>query len=201
MKSINGFAAALFIALSLVAVTGDATAAAAEAGKAAPGFSQNDQKGTQHSLREYKGQVLVLEWTNPGCPFVQRHYREGTFAALFDKYSASGLSWLAVNSTESNTSADSRKWAESQNLVYPTLIDSLGEMGHLFGAKTTPHVFVIGRDGKLVYSGAVDDDPSGEKPPSARTQYLDLAIQAALEGKLPERGETRSYGCSVKYRQ
>jgi len=175
--------------------------AAAEVGQSAPSFSLTDQNGRKHSLAALKGKVVVLEWTNPGCPFVQRQYREGTFAALFDRYSDSGVVWLAVNSTDGNTAAESRAWSRKQDIEYPTLIDSLGEVGKLYGAKTTPHVFVIDREGRLVYSGAVDDDPDGQKPPAQRTLFLDLAIRDALEGKLPERSETRSYGCGVKYKE
>ncbi|MCE5273416.1 redoxin domain-containing protein [bacterium] len=198
MNSIRAFAVLMFLT---AVVSPPAASAAAEVGQAAPYFSLADQKGVKHSLAALKGKVVVLEWTNPDCPFVQRHYREDTFAALFDKYSGSGVAWLAVNSTDGNTAADSRAWTRKQDIEYPTLIDSLGALGKLYGAKTTPHVFVIDREGRLVYSGAVDDDPGGEKPPAQRTQYLDLAIRAALDGKEPERSETRSYGCPVKYRE
>ena len=113
---------------------------------------------------------------------------------------------LAINNLKehkngcSNKAENSTEWMKKNSIDYPTLIDSKGELGRLFGAKSTPHVFVIDRQGKLVYHGAVDDDPNGQKQSAERQQYLENAIKAALNGQAPERSETRSYGCSVKYK-
>ena len=171
----------------------------AKVGEAAPAFSVADQNGKVHSLADYKGKVVVLEWTNPDCPFVVRHYREGTMKSLANNYRDQSVVWLAVNTTKTNTAEKSRRWTAEKELPYPTLIDADGKLGKVYGAKTTPHMFVIGKDGKLVYTGAVDDDPNGEKAKQEREQYLVNAITAALAGEAPARKVTKPYGCSVKY--
>lgn len=190
---------AVALAVLLVFAGGLQAAPEAMVGKPAPAFTAVDQEGRNHSLESLDGKVVVLEWTNPECPFVQRHYREGTFKELSARYGSEGVVWFAVNSTNSNKAENSAEWMKKNSIAYPTLIDSKGELGRLFGAKSTPHVFVIDREGKLVYHGAVDDDPNGQKQPAQRQQYLENAIKAALKGQAPERSETRSYGCSVKY--
>jgi peroxiredoxin len=165
--------------------------------KMAQDFSATDHTGKKHSLVDYRGKVVVLEWLNPGCPFVQRHYREGTFKKLAEHFAGSGVIWLAVNSTSGNDAEVSKKWAAQHSLPYPVLVDKSGEVGKLFSAKTTPHIFVIGREGSIVYNGAVDDDPSGDK--GRRTSYVSNAINAALVGSTPSVRETKPYGCAVKY--
>ncbi|MBW7998059.1 MAG: thioredoxin family protein [Candidatus Glassbacteria bacterium] len=163
----------------------------------APSFSALDHNGKQHSLEDYRGKVVVLEWLNPGCPFVQRHYREGTFKGLAEQYGERGVVWLAVNSTSGNDAEVSRKWAQQHDLPYPILVDKSSQVAKLYDAKTTPHMFVVGRSGELVYQGAVDDDPNGTK--ESRTHYARLAIEAALVGSAPDMRETKPYGCAVKY--
>lgn len=172
--------------------------AAPEIGQPAPDFTLPDADGKQHTLSAYQGKVVVLEWTNPDCPYVQRHYQEGAITALADAYSDTQVIWLAVNTTHYNTPEDTRKWSAEKGLSYPTLLDPDGQAGHLYGAKTTPHMFVIAPDGKLVYDGAIDDDPRGSKT-SGRVLYVSLAIQAAPQGKIPDQTQTKPYGCSVKY--
>lgn len=189
----------LCFAVTLLFAAGMWAAPEAKVGEAAPLFTAVDQVGNSHDLQSLSGKVVVLEWTNPECPFVVRHYREGTFKKLAGQYGSDGVVWLAVNSTHTNKAENSAAWSEKHGLSYPTLIDSDGSLGRLYGAKTTPHVYVIDSEGTLVYQGAVDDDAGGEKKPEERVRYLEIAIKSALEGQSPARGETRSYGCSVKY--
>ncbi|MFH1069646.1 MAG: thioredoxin family protein [Candidatus Glassbacteria bacterium] len=198
MKAILILAAAFgVLALASVSYTVAADANSPAVAKA-PDFTAIDYKGENIKLSDYHGKVVVLEWLNPDCPFVQRHYREGTFKKLAEKYGSEGLVWLAVNSTSTQDAARSADWAKQNGLPYPIIVDEDGHVAKLFGAKTTPHLFVIGRNGELVYQGAVDDDPNGDK--KQRNVYVASAIEAALTGKLPATRETKSYGCSVKYR-
>jgi peroxiredoxin len=181
----------------LVAALAAFTASLAAGETKAPGFSAVDHNGKEHSLDQYRGKVVVLEWINPDCPFVQRHYREGTMKALDGRFEDQGVVWLAVNSTNYHDASRNKEWAEKYSLPYPILVDKEGTIGRLYGAKTTPHMFVVNRNGELVYSGAVDDDAGGNK--DKRDVYVLSAIQAALAGSLPARQETKPYGCSVKY--
>ena len=169
-----------------------------EVGKPAAEFSLTDQDGKKHTLSQYKGSVVVLEWTNPGCPFVKRHYKARTMATTQEKLGKKVV-WLAVNSTHDNTAEASKKWAEEHKLGYVTLQDGDGTVGRSYGARTTPHMFVIDGKGILRYAGAIDDDPSG-KAATARN-YVDEAVTALLAGKLPAVASTDPYGCSVKYRK
>ncbi len=163
----------------------------------APVFTAVDHNGKEQSLAQYKGNVVVLEWINPDCPFVVRHYREGTMKGLAERFKDQGVVWLAVNSTNYHDANKNKEWVEKYSLGYPILVDKDGKIGKLYGAKTTPHMFVVNRDGELIYNGAVDDDPNGKK--DKRDVYVLSAIQAALSGSMPARRETKPYGCSVKY--
>ena len=168
-------------------------------GKKLSDFSLTDENGKKHTLSNYYGKVVVLEWINPDCPFVQRHYKEGTMKRFAERFKEKGVVWIAINTTNYNKPKDSKKWSKKYKLPYSTLIDSDGKVGKMFGAKTTPHMFVIDANGKLLYNGAIDDDPQGIKSPDKRNQYVATAIKAVLQGKEPEITETKPYGCSVKY--
>jgi peroxiredoxin len=174
-------------------------APAAAASDAAPDFTLEDADGKKHSLADFKGKVVVLEWTNPDCPFVRRHYKAETMRKLAVKYADKGVVWVAVNSTKTNKPADSKAWTKENDLPYPTLQDPEGTVGKAYGAKTTPHMFVIDKDGKIAYQGAIDDDPTGDKGPSA-VNYVDAALERLVNGEQPETVRTKSYGCSVKYK-
>lgn len=174
----------------------------AAAGKAAarldvPDFTLMDQNGEPVTLSNYAGKIVVLEWVNPQCPFVQRHYNSKTMQTLASKYQDKGVVWLAINSTSSAGVKDNKAWVDKYELSYPILDDNLGKVGREYGAKTTPHVFVIDRTGKVVYKGAIDNDPQGEK--SDKVNYVDQTLQQLVQGKTVELKETKSYGCSVKY--
>ncbi len=167
-------------------------------GKPAPDFKATDQAGKAHTLAQYKGKIVVLEWTNPGCPFVRRHYKAETMEKLSAKLAKDDVVWLAVNSTESNTAADTKQWMKDEGFAYPTLQDNDGTIGHAYGAKTTPHMFVIDKAGVLRYAGAIDSDPRGKA--AAPVNHVDAAVSALLAGKDPPVASTEPYGCSVKYK-
>ena len=166
-------------------------------GDAVPDVAVPDENGVAHKLSDHKGKVVVFEWTNPDCPFVQRHYSADTMEKLSAKLGAKGVVWFAVNSTYYNKAADTVAWKKDQGFDYLTLQDNDGKLGRLMGARTTPHMFIVGPDGKLAYAGAIDDDPRGraEKPKN----YVDNAAQSLLTGAALETSSTEPYGCSVKY--
>jgi peroxiredoxin len=166
---------------------------------AAPDFTLTDQNGKTVSLSDYKGKIVVLEWINPDCPFVQRHYKAGTMADLATRYGEKGVVWLAINSTNYMGQKDNAKWVETYKLPYPILDDHDGAVGHAYSAKTSPHMYVIDASGNIVYQGAIDDDPRGSKPPAERTQYVAKALDELLAGQPVSVAESKPYGCSVKY--
>jgi peroxiredoxin len=164
----------------------------------APDFTLTDQKGNTVKLSDFNGKVVVLEWTNPDCPFVQRHYRAGTMARLAKAYAAKGVVWLAINSTYYMNREKDAAWAEQKQIAYPVLGDHDGKVGKAYGAKSSPHMFVIDAKGNIAYRGAIDNDPDGEKK-EGLVNYVAQALDAVLAGKPVAIPETRSYGCSVKY--
>jgi len=166
-------------------------------GETAPAFSLTDQAGKQVNLSDYAGKIVVLEWLNPGCPFVQRHYKSKTMVNLASKYQDKNVVWLAINSTSSADSKANASWVTENALAYPILDDHDGKVGRLYGAKTTPHLFIIDASGKLAYHGGIDSDASGEE--KEPTNYVDKALGELTEGKAVTVSETKSYGCSVKY--
>lgn len=174
-----------------------------EIGGNAPGFTLPDSKGKAVSLSDYKGKIVVLEWTNPNCPFVQRQYRDKLMTALQAEYTTKNVVWLLINSTneghgdyESGESLDATyaSWGASQTAI---LMDSDGAVGRAYGAKTTPHMFVIDKAGSLIYQGAIDDDPRGTNPD--RQGYVKSALEGLMTGKEVTTTTTKPYGCSVKY--
>jgi len=196
----------LFSFLAAFAILPVLTARQAQAptiGSPTPDFQLTGIDGKTHSLSEFKGKIVVLEWTNPGCPVVQRHYKDGLMPAGQRDSTAKGIIWLAVNSTNPNhrdfKTAETLKQIYSEwNAAFTTLLlDPDGKAGKSFGAKTTPHLFVIDKDGKLAYDGAIDDDSQGDK--ETRTNYVRLAVDSLLKGEPVATTTTKSYGCSVKY--
>jgi peroxiredoxin len=176
---------------------------AAAIGSQAPDFELNSIDGKLHKLSDFRGKIVVLEWTNPGCPVVQRHYRDGLMPALQKECSGKGVIWLTINSTNPKhpnyQTADALKstYSDWQAAFTALLMDSDGKAGKAFGAKTTPHVFVIDKQSKLAYNGAVDDDPQGSK--ETPVNYVRLAVDSLLKGEKIATTATRPYGCSVKY--
>ncbi len=169
-------------------------------GDTAPDFTLGDSAGKEISLSDYEGKVVVLEWLNPDCPFVQRHYKAGTMKNLATKYSGEGVVWLTVNSTNYMDAAANAKFKADNGLPYTILVDQSGEVGHLYGAATTPHMYIINGGGKLVYIGAIDDDPRGNKDGPA-TNYVASALDEVVAGNAVTTAETKPYGCSVKYKK
>ncbi len=167
----------------------------------APAFKLKDIEGKERALADFKGKIVVLEWINHGCPYVKRHYASGNFQALQKKYAEKGVVWLSVcSSAEGKEGFLSPKgWAEKNAEVkaVPTavLLDPGGEVGHLYGAKVTPHMYVVDREGNLAYQGAIDDKPrpKGEEAKSAKN-YVAEAVDALLAGKAPETRSTQPYG-------
>jgi len=189
----KGLAAALLV----LAVAGT-TRGAATVGQAAPEFVVKDQDGREVDLAKLRGKVVVLEWTNPDCPFVQRHYRAKTMSTLADRFKNRDVVWLAVNSTNYMDAAKDRAWRAEQGFSYPVLDDRVGSVGGAYGAKTTPHMFVIDKTGTVVYQGAIDDDAAGANEGSARN-YVAEALDDVTGGRPVRVAETKPYGCSVKY--
>lgn len=171
--------------------------AKAEVGQPAPDFTLKGVDGQAVTLSQYKGKTVVLEWTNPDCPFVQRHYAAGTMKDLAAKYADKGVVWLAINTTRTASSQSNALWVKKHEITYPILDDHEGKVGMLYGAKATPHMFIIDATGRLVYQGAIDDDPRGDK--SDRVNYVAKALDEVLAGKAVTTAQTKAYGCSVKY--
>ena len=177
-----------------------------EIGKPAPDFSLNDPSGAAHSLADAKGKLVVLEWTNPDCPFVKKHYGSGNMQKLQADYTAKGVVWYTIASSAPGKQGHYgpedwkgilQKRGDKQTAL---LLDPDGAVGRLYGAKTTPHVFVVGKDGVLLYKGAIDDKPSTDPADVAGARNLvAAALDEALDGKPVSRPVTESYGCSVKY--
>lgn len=193
----------LIAALTLGAAHARAQAAV---GAPAPGFTLTDTQGAAHALADFAGKPVVLEWTNPDCPFVKKHYGAKNMQALQAKYVAQGVVWLAVCSSapgkQGHYPADewNRILAEQGSAATALLVDPDGQVGRAYGAKTTPHLFVIDAAGTLVYDGAIDDRPSTDSAdiPGARS-YIAEALDAVLAGAPVPVAQTKPYGCSVKY--
>jgi len=200
------FSGSLLAAPWLASAAFSAQAATAAVGQTAPDFSAVDTAGKTHRLGDYKGKLVVLEWTNPGCPFVRKHY-SGNMQSLQKEFTAKGVIWLAVNSTEAGSGdylapAKLAGWmAENQGQPSATLMDESGRLGQLYGAKTTPHMYIISPQGQLIYAGGIDSIPSARIDDiKTATNYVRQGLTEALVGKPLSVASSRAYGCSVKYK-
>jgi len=180
--------------------------AQAVVGQPAPAFSAVDTRGKTVSLDDYKGKHVVLEWVNPGCPFVQKHYNSGNMPATQKAAVAQGVAWLAVSSTAKDASdyrppSDLAAWMHSKGGVpTATVMDNDGKIGRAYGARTTPHMYVVDPAGKLVYAGAIDSKPTANAADiKTATNYVNQTIGEVLAGKAVSQPTTRAYGCSIKY--
>jgi peroxiredoxin len=198
-------AASLVVFTSLLAA-GNAALAAAVPGQPAPAFKGTDVNGKPVSLADFKGKYVVLEWNNPSCPFVMKHYDSGNMQALQKRYGADNVAWVAVNSTsdmhsEYMTPEKLAAWFRQQNAApAAVLVDSKGEIARAYGAKVTPHMFVIDPKGTVVYAGAIDDKRSArEADRKTANNYVRAALAEATAGKPVTLASTTPYGCSVKY--
>ena len=169
----------------------------AAVGRPAPDFALGDVYGKSFKLSEFKDHVVVLEWLNKGCPVSRRCHDQAIMQGVYKKYAAKGVIWLAIDTTRGLQPAANRVYAAEQGMAYPILHDLDGSVGKLYGAKTTPHMYVIDKKGVLVYAGAIDDDPPGRN--KDRTNYVAAALDAVLAGNPVAKPKTDSYGCGVKY--
>lgn len=185
-----------------------ASAAAAEIqpGKPAPDFTGTDATGKQHTLSSLKGKVVVLEWINEGCPYVNKHYGTSNMQTLQKDATGQGVVWLAVASSAKGeqghwTGPQASKWmADKKAVASAVLLDDEGKIGRLYDAKTTPHMYVIDKDGMLAYAGAIDDKPTASRDDvKGARNYVREALAAVAEGKSVSPSSTRAYGCTVKY--
>ena len=179
---------------------------AARVGEPAPDFTATDSNGEVHKLSEYKGKFVVLEWTNRGCPYTQKHYNTGNMQRLQREWTGRGVVWLTVVSSAPGkqgyvTASEENAYLKQANAA-PTavLLDPTGALGHLYDAKTTPHIFIIDPKGALVYNGAIDDRPTTDLADvNGAKNYVSIALDEATSGKPVSNPTTRPYGCSVKY--
>jgi peroxiredoxin len=193
--------------LTLAASTALFAADSPAVGTTAPDFSLTDSKGKTQSVSQYKGKYVVLEWFNPDCPFVKKHYGSGNMQKLQEEFTAKGVVWLTIDSSasglEGNLTAEQaeKKIAEWKTKQTALVLDPDGKAGRTYGAKNTPHMFVINPEGKIIYEGAIDSKatPSPSDIPNS-TNYVKAALEESLANKPVSTASTKPYGCSVKYR-
>jgi peroxiredoxin len=198
----------LFSALVVMAlIPASAAHAVALVGKPAPQFIGTDSNGNTHKLSDYVGKIVVLEWTNPDCPFVKKHYDSHNMQDLQENYTAKDIVWLTINSSAEGEQGHQTREEANTYLTNkdskPTarILDASGEIGTMYDAKTTPHMFVIGKDGTLLYNGAIDDNDSSHAADAATANnYVAAALDSLLVGKPIKTTTTKPYGCSVKYK-
>jgi peroxiredoxin len=203
MKSLPFLAGVAALAAFLVPI---AVRAQAVVGSQAPNFTATDSHGGTHVLNEYRGKYVVLEWHNHDCPYTRKHYVSGNMEALQKEWTEKGVVWFTVISSAPGqqgymTDAEENEYLEKMH-ADPTavLMDPQGKLGHLFGAKTTPEMYVIDPEGKLIYEGAIDNRPTPDiSDIKGADNYLSDALNDAMAGKPIAHPYTRSYGCSVKY--
>jgi peroxiredoxin len=196
----------LFITCGLLAATAGMSFAQTEVGKAAPNFSLPDTNGKTRSLTDLKGKYVVLEWYQPDCPFVRKHYRSGNMQALQKEYTSKGVVWLSIDSSapgeQGNYPAEKLNEIAKQDGSARTalLLDPAGNVGRLYGAKTTPDMYIIDPNGILVYKGAIDNKRSTDlEDVKTATNYVKATLDAVMAGKTVSTTTTQPYGCSVKY--
>jgi peroxiredoxin len=179
--------------------------AEAEIGKPAPDFEATDINGKTVKLSDYKGKVVVLESYNLECPFCANHFKTGAMQELQKDMTSKGVVWLMVNSVNPKhenhrTTEQARaEWEKLKLNATAWLDDSSGKIGHAYGMRTTPDMFVIDQTGNLIYKGAIDDQPTPSHDPRKARNYVREAVDATLAGEKVKTPETKSYGCSVKY--
>jgi peroxiredoxin len=207
IKMFVASAFATVVALTATVLAAPGALAAVAAGQPAPDFALTDVRGQQHSLSEYKGKYVVLEWFNSECPFVQKHYRSSNMQSLQKKYGSKGVVWLTINST-SPDSSNYRNPAQSQQIMRDWSISSAafmldpdGKVGQTYGARTTPHMWVIDPQGKVIYAGGIDDKATYRAAdiPNARN-FVAAALDESMAGEPVAVPAAAPYGCSVKYK-
>jgi peroxiredoxin len=191
--------------LALLVAAGTAFAAPS-VGQPAPEFTLTDSNGQSHSLSDFKGKFVVLEWLNHGCPFVQKHYDGGNMQGLQKEYTGKDVVWLSIASSapgkQGNMSPEETNKTKEEKGAAPTavLIDEDGTVGKLYDAKVTPELFVINPEGTLIYAGAIDDKKSVDAADVAGARnYVKQALDEAMAGNPVSTPQTEAYGCGVKY--
>jgi hypothetical protein len=205
----HGMAAAAAIIVALIGMAGILDTAASPAlqiGQPAPQFTAQDSKGSEVKLGQYRGKTVVLEWTNADCPFTRKHYSTGNMQSVQALAQRDGVIWLSiissapgkqgyVNGAAADVLTQSRKAAPTA-----VLLDPSGALGRMYGAKTTPHMFVIDKNGALQYMGGIDSIATADESDIAKAEpYLKEAMVAVEQGQAPPHALTKPYGCSVKY--
>lgn len=199
MKSFFPLASSLLLVLAL-------PLAAATIGSPAPGFELVDTNGKTHKLSDYAGKTVVLEWVNHGCPFVRKHYESGNMQNTQRAATTGGVVWLSICSSARGEqgNASPAEWnkmiAEKKVAASATLLDESGRVGHAYGARTTPHMFVINPAGTLVYAGGIDSIPTTNKADIAKAENYVLSALADIKAGRPVATATsKPYGCGIKY--
>lgn len=202
MKSVFFTALAAFMLMGYAPIA----SAAVEVGQPAPDFTGTDTNGQTHKLSDFKGKTVVLEWSNEGCPFVVKHYESGNMQKLQEKATADDVVWLTIVSSAEGkqgymTPEEANAYIEEQGAkATARILDPSGEIGKLYDAKTTPHMFVIDPEGTLVYAGAIDSDSSPKQEAIAgATNYVEAALMSLKDGKPIQVASSKPYGCGVKY--
>lgn len=197
----------ILAAAALVAQAPLHAQAAVAVGQAAPDFALKDTSGKTVRLSDFKGKHVVLEWTNPGCPFVRKHYDSGNMPATQKDATDKGVVWLAINSTEKASSdylepTKLSAWlAERKASPTAVLMDEEGTTGRSYGARTTPHMYIINPQGVLIYAGGIDSIASARPSDIEKaTNYVKTGLAEALAGKSLTAATTAPYGCSIKYK-
>ena len=192
--------------LGAIAIAATGAFASVETGKPAPDFTLTDIEGNEHSLSNYLGKIVVLEWVNHGCPFVVRHYASGNMQQLQTNAEEQGVVWLTICSSapgkQGHMSAEdaAAKIEELEAKATAYLLDEDGTVGKAYDAKTTPHMYVINEEGVLVYQGAIDDNPKAtEEETKNAKNFVAITIEELLAGTPVSTKDTKPYGCSVKY--
>ena len=195
-----------FLSIALLAAVPFPVLAQANAGQPAPAFTLTDLDGRKVALADLRGKYVVLEWTNPSCPFVQKHYGSGNMQSLQKRFTTEGVYWIVINSTAASHSehlkpADQKSWLQQHGAAASiAALDADGTVGRAYGAKTTPHMYVIDPKGLLVYAGAIDDKRSAN-PADVKTanNYVVQALAELRAGKPVSAPSTQAYGCTIKY--
>lgn len=196
----------IILTLTVLCSGGLLAAEAPKIGASAPDFSLTDSKGKSHSLADFKGKYVVLEWFNPGCPFVVKHYGSDNMQKLQKQFTGKDVVWLTIDSSAPGkegylSPADAEKRvAEWKMHSTALLLDPDGKVGHEYAATNTPHMYIIDPSGKLIYSGAIDSKATtnpADIPGS--TNYVKAALDEAMSGKAVTTPTSRAYGCSIKY--
>lgn len=196
-----------FAALALVATPLAAGASSGPSiGQAAPDFSLSDVTGKTVRLSDFRGRYVVLEWNNPSCPFVQKHYGSGNMQKLQKEAAANNVAWFTINSTESGhgdyqAPAQLGRWMREQGgAPAATLMDAEGVAGRAYAARVTPHMYIVDPQGRLIYAGGIDDKPSVRASDiHGATNYIRVGLSQALAGQPLSQPTTRAYGCTIKY--